>query len=185
MKSALASNYPWVVLLVLALGSCASTPEEPAWVAEARKITIGTNGLFSENIQQELDLPVALFQKTNTSFDEKVYESVRRAIKPPAIISFHMITFVFSSPSTNDLVFSFCEMGQPDELICTGKSVSRRPGSTNEVPLNRIRTVDRHKKDVAADLDVLVGVAPPNDPQDVRYFRRSFRFVYRDGWKEY
>jgi hypothetical protein len=41
MKAVLASNGPWMALLALALSGCASTPEEPAWVPDARKITIG------------------------------------------------------------------------------------------------------------------------------------------------
>ena len=143
-----------------------------------------TNGPLSGNLPQEIHLPVALFQETNMGFDRRLYESVRKTIKPPMIISFLLVTFIFSSPNTNDPVYSFSEMGQPDELICTGKSVSRRPGSTNQVPLIRVSTVDRRKKDLAADLDLLIGVAPLDDPKDVRYLRRAFHFVYRDGWKE-
>jgi hypothetical protein len=142
------------------------------------------SGAFSGYLPQEVNLPIALFQETNTTFDMKVCESLGTTIKPPMVVSFLLVTFIFSSPNTNDPVYSFCEMGLPDELVWTGKSVSRRPGSTNEIPLIRVSTVDRHKKDVTADLELLVGVAPLNDLHDVRYFRRSFRFVYRDGWQE-
>ena len=152
------------------------------------KVASDTNalfsGAFSGYLPQEVNLPVALFQETNTTFDMKVCESVRATIKPPMVVSFHLVTFIFSSPNTNDPVYSFCEMGRPDDLVCIGRSVSRRPGSTNEVPLIRVSTVDRHKKDVTAELDLLISVAPLDAPQDIRYFRRSFRFVYRDGWKE-
>jgi len=152
------------------------------------KYTPDSNALFvgaiSGYLPQEVNLPVALFQETNTTFDTKVCESVGKTIKPPVVVSFLLVTFIFSSPSTNDPVYSFSETGRPDELVWTGKSVSRRPGSTNEIPLIRVSTVDRHKKDVTADLDLLIGVAPLDAPQDVRYFRRSFRFIYRDGWKE-
>jgi hypothetical protein len=141
-------------------------------------------GLFSEHLAQESHLPVALFQETNSTFDLKLYESVRTTVKPPVIVSFLLVTFVFSSPNTNDPVYSFCEMDQPHELVCTDTNVSRRPGSTNEIPLIRVSTVDRHKKDLTADLDLLIGVAPTEDPKDIRYVRRSFRFVYRNGWKE-
>lgn len=149
-----------------------------------------TNGLFAglpaffEYLPQEVNLPIALFQETNVIFNTEIYESVRKSVKPPVVISFQLITFIFSSPSTNDPVYSFCEMDQPDELLCTGKSVSRRPGSTNEIPLIRVSTVDPHKKDVTADLDLLMAVAPVKDPQDVRYLRRSFHFVFRHGWRE-
>lgn len=162
-------------------------------VAAASKILVSrytpeTNGLLSGislgDLPQISHLPVALFMETNTTFDAKVYESVRTTVKPPIVVSFLLVTFIFSSPNTNTPVYSFCEMGQPQELLCTGTNISRRPGSTNEIPLIRVSTVDRNKKDLTADLDLLVGVAPAADPQDVRYFRRSLRFVYRDGWKE-
>jgi len=152
------------------------------------KYTPETNALlpgpWSENLAQESHLPVALFQETNSTFDLKLYESVRTDVKPPVIVSFVLVTFVFSSPNTKDPVYSFCEMGQPQELICTGTTVSRRPGTTNEIPLIRVSTVDRHKKDLTADLDLLICVAPVKDPKDTQYVRRSFRFVYRNGWEE-
>jgi hypothetical protein len=174
------------LLLAIAIGSASlAAPSSQILVP---KVTPDTNGLFSGAfsgyLPQEVNLPVALFQETNTTFDMKVCESVRTTIKPPMVVSFHLVTFIFSSSSTNDPVYSFCEMGRPDELVCTARSVSRRPGSTNEVPLIRVSTIDRHKKDVSADLDLLISVAPLDTPQDIRYFRRSFRFVYRDGWKE-
>jgi hypothetical protein len=141
------------------------------------------SGLFSEYLPQEVNLPVALFQETNTTFDIKVCESVGATTKRPMLISFLLVTFIFSSPSTNDPVYSFCEMGCLDELISNGGSVSRRPGSTNEIPLIRVSTVDPNKKDLTADLDLLIGVAPLDKPQKVQYLRRSFRFLYRDGWR--
>jgi hypothetical protein len=122
--------------------------------------------------------------ETNKAFDEMVYKSVRASIKPPAIISYHLVTFVFSYPTTNDYVGSSCEMGRPDELICTSESVSRRIDSTNEIALNYVRIVDPHRKQVTADLDLLIGGAPLSDPRDVQYFRRSFRFLYGGGWRE-
>ncbi len=174
------------LLLALSVGNTSlAAASSPILVPKFTPSTNGpVSGLLSENLQQEIHLPVALFQETNASFDLKVCQSVRRAAKPPMVISFLLVTFIFSSPNTNDPVYSFCEMGRPDELICTGRSVSRRPGSTNEIPLIRVSTVDRHKKELSADLDLLIGVAPMDHPQDIQYFRRSFRFVYRDGWKE-
>jgi hypothetical protein len=152
------------------------------------KYTSDTNGLFSgkfsENWHQEAHLPVALFQQTNRSFDLKLSESVRTITKSPIIVSFLLVTFIFSSPNTNDPVYSFCEMGTPNDLVCSGKSVSRRQGSANDIPLIRVSTVDRHNKELSADLDLLLGVAPVDKPQDIQHVRRSFRFVYRDGWRE-
>jgi hypothetical protein len=143
-----------------------------------------TNSLLSAGIQQEAHLAVSLFAETNKTFDERVYQSVRSEAKPPLVISFHLISFVFFHPTTNDYVGSHSELGQPDELLCTGETISHRKGSSNDIPLNYVRVVDRRRKEVAAELELLVGVASLKSPQDVRYFRRSFRFVYRDGWKE-
>jgi hypothetical protein len=148
-----------------------------------------TNGLVSAGppqgyLPQEVNLPVSLFQETNRTFDTKICESVRKTTKPPVVISFPLITFFFSSPDTNDPVYSFCEMDQPDELVCTGTNVFRRPGPTNLIPVIRTSTVNTRKKEVTADLDLLIGVAPLNKPQDIQYFRRSFRFVFRHGWRE-
>lgn len=48
MKAAIAWECPWVVLLTMALCSCVSPPEEPAWVPEARKIKIGMTRMEAE-----------------------------------------------------------------------------------------------------------------------------------------
>jgi hypothetical protein len=172
------------LLLVISFASASLTTASPP--IQVPKYT-GTNtifdGFYSNDFVQQVDLPVALFQHTNTLFDTEIYESVRKTVKEPAVVSFFLITFIFSSPSTNDPVYSFSEMGNPDELIWSGKVVSRRPGSTNQIPLIRVSTVDRHGKELTADLDLLLGVAPLNNPKDVEYVRRSFHFVYRDGWK--
>jgi len=173
------------LFLVIAVSSAAMAgASSPILVPKLGK---GTNDLLSrsffEYLPQEVNLPVALFQETNTTFDMMVCESVRKTVKPPMTVSFLLITFIFSSPSTNDPVYSFCEMGHPDELIYTGGIISRRPGPTNEIPLIRVSTVDTRKKGVTADLDLVVGVSPLAKPQDIQYLRRSFRFVYRDGWR--
>ena len=41
MRATPTGNWPWVVWLALALCGCASTPEEPAWVAKAMQIEVG------------------------------------------------------------------------------------------------------------------------------------------------
>lgn len=179
-----------VAFLTLALAvSVASGPSAAAATKIlVPKYTPETNGFFSGipigDLPQITHLPVALFMETNATFDTKVYESVRTTAKPPFAVSFRLVTFVFSSPNTNTPVGSTSEMAEPDELFCTGTNVVRRPGPTSEIPLIRVLTVDRRKKELTADLDLLLGVAPVAAPQDVRYVRRSLRFVYRDGWKE-
>jgi hypothetical protein len=170
------------VLLVIIIGSgLLATGSAQILVP---KFTASANSLLPTSMQQETHLVDSLLAEPNKSFDEAVYRAVRADVRPPAIISFHLVTFVFSYQTTNDYAGSFCEMGAADELICTGKSVSRRSSSTNEIPVNYVRIVDRQKREVTADLDLLVGVAPLKDPNDVHYLRRSFHFVYRDGWKE-
>lgn len=140
------------------------------------------SSLYPASVQQEVHLARSLFAETNRIFDKKVFSLVRKDCQLPAIISFQLVSFVFSYPSTNGWP-SGCEGGQPDQLLCTAEGVSRS-SSTNEVPLNYVRIVNPHKKDITADLDLLLGVAPLNKPKEVRYFRRSLRFIYQDGWIE-
>jgi len=142
------------------------------------------SSLVPTKVQQEVHLARSLFAETNRIFDEKVYSLVRKDCQPPAIISFQLVSFVFSYPSTPGWAPSTCDTGQPDQLLCTAEGVSRSSNSTNEIPLNYVRIVDPQKRDITADLDLLLGVAPLNKPKEVRYFRRSLRFVYQDGWIE-
>jgi len=160
--------------LVAALAIAIAMGTSPATAASkiaVSKYTPGTNGLLSGisigDLPQISHLPVALFQETNTTFDTRIYESVRTTAKAPIVVSYLLVTFIFSSPNTNTGVYSFSEMGQPDELLCTATNVCRRQGSTNEIPLIRVSTVNRNKKDLTADLDLLVGVAPAADPQAI------------------
>lgn len=59
-----------------------------------------------------------------------------------------------------------------------------RTNSVDQIPANYIYVVDPHVKNVIAEIDLLLGVAPLEKPQDATYFRRTFRFIYKNGWKE-
>ena len=148
------------------------------------KFNASTNSLYPPTTQQEVHLVRSLLVETNSSFEHVLCRSVAADIKPAAVLSFHLLSFTFSYPSTNGCMPSQCEMAQPEELIWTAGGVSHRGGADSEVPLNYVRIVDPRKKVITAELDLLVGTAPLSEPQSVRYCRRSFRFVYRDGWIE-
>jgi len=151
------------------------------------KFAVKTNSLYPASTQREVHLIRSLFVETNKAFDEKVVKSLEAAAKPPAIVSFHLVSFVFSYPTTNDYMGSASEMGRPNELIWTTEGIVRREGPTNKIhwiPLNYVRIVDGQRKEVIAELDTLIGVAPLKNPEEVRYFRRSFRFVHGDVWRE-
>jgi hypothetical protein len=151
------------------------------------KFAVRTNSLYPASTQREVHLIRSLFVETNKAFDEKVVKSFEADAKPPAIVTFHLVSFVFSYPTTNDYVGSASEIGRPNELIWTTEGIARREGATNKIhwiPLNYVRIVDDQRKVVTAELDMLIGVAPLKNPEEVRYFRRSFRFVHGDVWRE-
>jgi len=138
---------------------------------------------YASAFNREVDFMRSLLEETNRNFDEKVYSSVRTNVSGPIVISYSLVSFVFHYPAGVAHAGSATEMGQPDELVCTKQSILRR-ATTNEIPANYIRILDTHRKDVSAELDLLLGVAPLGKPEDVKYLRRCFRYVYRDGWKE-
>jgi len=139
---------------------------------------------FAVTLNREVDLMRSLFAETNTSFDEKVLQSVEKDAKRPVVISYQLISFIFYYPTgVVYLTSSSTEMDQPDELVCTMAGVTRK-ATTNEISANCVRLMDSQRATVGADLDLLLGVAPLERPQDTRYVRRTFRFVYKNGWTE-
>ena len=148
------------------------------------KFAATNNWLLSASTQQEVHLVRSLFVETNKAFDEQICESVRSIMKPPITISYQLISFVFIYPTTNGWMASHTELGQPDGLLCTSGGISHTRDFTNDIPLNYVRVVDSDKKEIIAELEVLVSVAPLKDPRAARTMRRSFRFAYRDAWKE-
>lgn len=148
------------------------------------KFRAASDALIPPSTQQEVHLVRSLFVETNSAFDERVCESVRSIIKPPLTLSYQLISFVFTYPTTNGWVPSQTELGHPDGLLYTGDKILHASDFTNEIPLNYVRVVDSDQKEILAELEVLVRIAPLKDPGLVRTVRRSFRFVYRDTWKE-
>ncbi|HEX3857433.1 MAG TPA: hypothetical protein VHY30_09070 [Verrucomicrobiae bacterium] len=101
----------------------------------------------------------------------------------PRIISCKEISCVFHYRTTNECIPSYQEMGGSYNLIYRDGKITRT-NSVDEIPGNYIYVVDPHVKNVIVEIDLLLGVAPLEKPQDVMYFRRTFRFVYKNGWKE-
>src|SRR5262245_36575122 len=100
--------------LALVISVASAFPASAASKIVLSKYTPEKGGLLSElgDLPQITHLPVGLFIETNSIFDRKLCESVRSTAKPPIVISFCLVTFVFTSPNTNTPVYSFCEMGQ-------------------------------------------------------------------------
>ena len=138
---------------------------------------------WAETYNREVDLIHSLLNETNGTFDQNAFRSLRTNANSPTIISFHSVSFTFYYPTGLVFAGSSTEMAKPDELLCTSGGISRR-AATNEIPANYVRVRDTHRKRVEAELDLLLGIAPLQQPKDIRYSRRSFRFVYEKGWKQ-
>ena len=140
---------------------------------------------WAEASNREVELATSLLEDTNKNFDQKLYRSLITNDSSSVVITFHMASFVFYYPTgVAFLPESGTDMANPDELVCTKDGISRR-ATTNQVPGSVVRLLDTRKKNVEAEFDLLLGVAPLQRSQDVRYFRRTFRYVYKDGWKEH
>jgi len=168
-------------VLAIALGLAVS-PTVSSQAAQTN-VSVFAGFPWAENVNREVDLARSLLAETNRSFDQKVYDSVRTNAHDPLVISFHLVSFIFYYPTGVAFLGSVTQMGQPDELVCTKDGILRR-ATTNEISANYVRVLDAHRKSVGADLDLFLGVAPLGKPQEAKYFRRSFRFVYQNGWKE-
>jgi hypothetical protein len=139
--------------------------------------------LYPETVLRELDLIRPLFADTNMIFDAEVCKSVKALSKEPAVVTYQLVSFVFHYPTTNGSGGSTTELWSTDELICAKEGISRR-ATTNQIPANYVRVLDTQRKQVSCDLDLLLGVAPLQGPQEVKCFRRTFRFTYQNGWRE-
>jgi hypothetical protein len=138
---------------------------------------------WAETYNREVDLIHPLLNQTNKNFDQKVCRSLSTNASNPVVISYQLVSFTFYYPTGVAFAASSTEMASPYELVCTKDGILRRD-STNKIPANYIRVSDAQRKSVEAELDLLLGVAQLQRPQDIRYFRRSFRFAYQNGWKE-
>jgi len=134
-------------------------------------------------MNREVDFMRSLLQETNKAFDDKIWRSVKRDVAKPTVVSYQLVSFVFYYPTGVPYAPSATEMAQPDELVFVNDSVHRK-ATTNEVPANYVRVLDAHRKTIGVQLDLLLAVAPLDKPNDLVSLRRSFRFVYRNGWNE-
>lgn len=159
------------------------------------ELAIDEASIYPASILRELQLMRPLMVETNQSFDEAICKSIRTNSTQTLVVSYQEISFVFHYPTTNHLdapssskidnlvVPSSSEIGHPYQLLCKQTGVSRVTLYTNDVPLNYIRLYDPSQKQISAELDLLLGVSSLENPQDIRYVRRSFHFTYKDGWK--
>jgi hypothetical protein len=172
-------------LFLLAAKKCYSQEYRTNFTDEASF----TNYLQSiiPSINQKADLGALLHFNTDEDvtcdFDEQVCKSLPANSTSPRIISCKEISCVFHYRTTNECIPSYQEMGGSYNLIYRDGKITRT-NSVDEIPGNYIYVVDPHVKNVIVEIDLLLGVAPLEKPQDVMYFRRTFRFVYKNGWKE-
>ena len=171
----------WGLLLNMALVSCvlSQTPQ-----SNALSLFPESEFPWVKTLNREVDLMRSLIAETNKAFDQKICASIGEVPKKPLVVSFQQVSFIFYYPAgVSYLKTPGTEMDAPDELICTKSAVLRR-ATTNEIPANSIRVLDVHRKNVTAEVDVLLGVSSLDKPNDATYVRRVFRYIYEDGWKE-
>jgi hypothetical protein len=138
---------------------------------------------YASTLNREVDFMRSLLEETNRDFDQKVYASVGTSGSAPIVISYSLVSFVFHYPAGIPHAPSTTEMVQPDQLVCTKAGVKRRD-TKDEFPANYVRVSDSQSKDIGAELDLVLSVAPLGKPGEIKCLRRSFRFVHRNGWKE-
>lgn len=138
---------------------------------------------YASTLNREVDFMRSLLEEPNRDFDQKVYASVGTNGTGPIVISYSLVSFVFHYPAGVPHAASATEMVQPDQLVCTKEGVKRRE-IKDEIPANYVRISDSQTKVIGAELDLVLSVAPLGKPENTKCVRRSFRFVYRNGWKE-
>jgi hypothetical protein len=141
---------------------------------------------YAEAINSGMDLASELLEKTNvygyTSFDRQIVTSLPIEASPRLIV-YQQFTIVFHYPRKEQRVESLVDMARLCGLISSGDSIIRT-NSAEKVPVSIVRLVDPGVKEVEAEVNVLLGVSPLEDSQKVKYFKRSFRFLYRNKeWK--
>jgi len=136
---------------------------------------------------RETDFVQRLFVETNqlrADFEKKLCASLPSSGGKSNMIQFQQITLIFYRSTTNDLVVSDSRPGDLDEIIYSRKGILHAQVITNEIPLNQLRVLDVNMKEPVAEVDLFLGVSSLENPERQRFFRRSYRFVYRKDWKE-
>ena len=131
------------------------------------------------------DLAAQLNWNTNedmvSAFDKRVCESLGLRPKSPVFVSYKELSLVIHLPTTNECFDSSQEMGGSLNLIYSDKKIVRT-NSEAQVPANYIRLYDPKVKELTVEIDLLLSTMPLDRPQEVKYLRRSFRFVHRNRW---
>lgn len=142
---------------------------------------------YIPSINAEADLGALLHGNIKESipsdFDEQICKSLSIKSESPMIISFQEMSFVFHYRTSKECIESSQDMSPLWGLIYQDGKITRTT-NTDQVPVNYVRIVDPAVKNTIVEIDLLLGVAPLEKPQDVKYVRRSFRFIYNNGWKE-
>jgi hypothetical protein len=181
-------------ILVATMGMIGLLANE-SYSSESPTNSEGSDNFFSSTrwtnlvplINAAADLGAQLNWNTNeavvSDFDKQVCKSLGIRSKSPMMISYKELSLVFHFPKTNEWLVPSQEMGGSLNLIYQdGKIV--RTNTEEQVPGNCIRLFDPNAKELTVEIDLLLGVAPLEKPQDVKYkyVRRSFRFAYRNRW---
>ena len=177
MKATLLARSILAAAIVLALQSA------PGLLAAQTNASIFSELPYASTLNREVDFMRSLLEETNRDFDQKVYALVGTNGSAPIVISYSLVSFVFYYPAGIVHAPSATEMVQPDQLICT-KGIVKRRDAKDEIPANYVRMSDMQRKEVGAELDLVLSVAPLDKPGETKCLRGSFRFVYRNGWKE-
>jgi hypothetical protein len=138
---------------------------------------------YALTLNREVDFMRSLLDETNRDFDQKVYASVGTNGGSLIVVSYSLVSFVFHYPEGIAHAPSATEMVQPDQLVCTKEGVKRR-SIKDEIPANYVRVSDSQRKEVGAELGLVLSVAPLGKPEETKCLRRSFQFIYRNGWRE-
>lgn len=160
---------------------------------EARGSTNDLNAEITNSIPfifalaRETDFVQRLFVETNqlrADYEKRLCASLPSSGGKSNVIQFQQITLIFYRSTTNDLIISGSGQGDPDEIIYSRNGIQHAQIITNEIPLNQLRVLDVNMKDPVAEVDLFLGVSSLENPERQRFFRRSYRFVYRKDWKQ-
>jgi hypothetical protein len=136
-KSPIRTVIPILLLLsTLVAGSSKGAPTSRIVVPI---YTPDTNGFLYNTLTgylfQEINLPVALFHETNTLFDLKICESVCASVKPPMVVSFQLVSFIFRLPAPTTWFFHLARWEIPRNWSSTEKAFLE-----GQVPRTRFRS---------------------------------------------
>jgi len=140
---------------------------------------------YIASINAKADLGALLHYNTNedtcSNLEKLLCKSLDIQSKTPMIISYKEFSLIFHNGKTNECLESSQEMGPLPHLVYQNGAITRT-NNEEKVLSNYIWIVDPNIKEPMVEIDLLVSVEPIGRPQDVKYMRRSFRYVYRNGW---